>query len=96
MAKKTMNSFWKWLEENNYAHIPLDDEEIGPVLFAEKNVDAVRKPTKQMLIGYMMEYICDKSSEIDVMHIEPVTGDHFIDNVYDSLKKRVEELYNAS
>ncbi len=47
-----MNKFWKWMEEKGYGcYDPLTD------VSRLSGAEAFKEPAKQMLIGYMMEYI---------------------------------------
>lgn len=63
-----MEKFWIWMEKKGYVvkvtkleNIPNFDYEMLGVKRGE-----TIKPTKQMLIGYMMEYCFDKGIEFNI------------------------------
>lgn len=48
-----MDKFWKWMKEKNYADFGGVEY---PRYFLYDNLRDHCEPTKQMLMGYMMEY----------------------------------------
>jgi hypothetical protein len=48
-----MDKFWKWMKKNNYG----DVNSYTKTNFVYTNISGTALPTKQMLIGYMIDYI---------------------------------------
>lgn len=72
-----MDKFWKWMEEKQYSRMSIHDEQC--VCDIHKNEVTF---TKQMLIGYMMEYCCEKNIFFKI------TSVHFW-NAYNILKNDI-------
>lgn len=81
-----MKKFWDWMDEKDYGFERNGNER----LIAHYDVD--RKTTifikKQMLIGYMIEYMSDN------FKMETITYGHAIpiEELYNDLKLRIEEI----
>lgn len=77
-----MDNFWKWMEENNYTDI------LGFTLcvICKKDCQLIPefKMTKQMLIGYMIEYLHSKKNTI--VFVNPNKS---INNYYNDLEKEI-------
>ena len=89
MKMNDIKNFWRWMKLKGYAYehkykglFDKNKTFSAPIL---KNGQSEIKPTKQMLIGYMLEYL--KKSKI-VFNIN--TLDFEIEELYDLLKKQIE------
>lgn len=51
-----MNRFWEWMEKNRYTHQKMFCQSKGSEEYGDREDHEIR-PTKQMLIGYMDEYM---------------------------------------
>lgn len=85
-----MKIFWKWMREKEYG---LSDEMITCLkrLHPPEGEAEYDLPAKQMMIGYMIEYLyCRK----DVFDIEINISNYYkdINKVYDILKQKIEEI----
>ena len=82
-----MNKFWNWMKQQSY--ITSWDDDGGFINFSDGVHHTYIKHylSKQMLIGYMIEYIYEKDS-----YIEFPSSVHDIENIYDYLKRRIEEI----
>jgi len=72
-----MKKFWQWMKDKKYSY------ESGYILNGKNSVGSVH-PTKQMLIGYMIEY-----------GLSSIKGSASIDEIneyYDSLVKAIEDI----
>jgi len=87
-----MKKFWKWMEKKGYISIATA---ITKGLMKGYQINGDRKsnscntccsPTKQMLIGYMIEYLYEK--EIYDFPINP----RGTEKIYNYLKQKIEEL----
>ena len=76
-----MNKFWDWIEENGYGF--LADEHGENCLTDGEGV--IEYPTKQMLIGYMMQYIYLKNTVI-----RDINDFDNIKDVYNHLEETIE------
>jgi hypothetical protein len=77
-----MDEFWEWMEEKKYGNYLMER--------LNDNYCFNIRPTKQMLIGYMIEYIIFKQTYI-VGHNIFDEYQHFtdIDKFYNRLKNRI-------
>ena len=86
-----MNDFWAWMEEKNYGEQEQMPSKVNYYLFYQHHnantVSSIR-PTKQMLIGYMMEYLREKEGMI----ILNTGGRAYITDVYDRYVKDIEKI----
>jgi len=74
MSKRKINQkFWKWIKEKGYDNSNYENVKYGYPVYEDM--------PKQMLIGYMFEYI--KSNRVH---------DGTIDDLFEDLKKEIEEL----
>ena len=82
-----MDKFWIWMESNDYGGVAPG---IGPVI---KGSDYI---PKQMLIGYMMEYLLksDEGLEVHIKSNKKSIPDEVrtIVDIYEDLKFLIEEL----
>jgi hypothetical protein len=92
-----MEKFWKWMGKNGYANIYDDGQKFVVAGGGMCGVEA----TKQMLIGYMMEYLDDVNIVWRLVKIStPYLNDrcyffiemHGTQNRYDWLVKKIESL----
>ncbi len=79
-----MKAFWEWMKEKHGAKKFDNDWTI------KDQWDSNIMPTKQMLIGYMIEYLryrkcCNRE---DTIHFEL----YGVDEIYDNLKQKIEGL----
>ena len=58
-----MKLFWKWMEKKGYADLRDYINNEYYIINKNKNSGVALKPEKQMLIGYMMEYIICKNNK---------------------------------
>ena len=82
-----MKLFWKWMEKKGYADLRDYINNEYYIINKNKNSGVALKPEKQMLIGYMMEYILYKNNQAEWIY----TGKN-IDDVYDILIKEVKNI----
>ncbi len=75
-----MDKFWEWMNKKGYAEKHFTGLQVIP---PDQMDRLVHEFTKQMLIGYMIEYIYEKTQYI---HIE---DPH---DVYEHLKDEIENL----
>jgi len=77
-----MNKFWKWMEKNRYGmYLPNEPYHDGVILArSASNPTAHVFPTKQMLTGYMIEYLGEF----------PWVSFETIDSYYERLKDEIE------
>ncbi len=80
-----MNDFWEWMKEKGYGRkVCVGDTEITLLYCPYYRI----KPTNQMLIGYMMEYL----RETEGMIILRVGGRASIKDVYEGYVKDIEKV----
>ena len=80
--RKEMDKFWGWMYKKNYA---FNDK--SNWLFDERGLSTI--PTKQMLIGYMIEYLIEDrilGNGMLVFHIG-----HTIEEIFETLKKIIRD-----
>lgn len=87
-----MNKFWQWMEKKGYGKLRprcaylIYNSNWG----AEQEYEDIQEvdcPTKQMLIGYMMEYLYEKSESTNYfIHLRPT------DELYEYLEKEIKEI----
>jgi len=84
-----MNDFWEWMEQKGYGecNAPEGVFDIGKTWIAD-SADSFVEPTKQMLIGYMMEYLREQEGMI----ILNTGGRATINDVYERYVKDLEKL----
>ena len=73
-----MNKFWNWLDIKEYGQVIR-----GGKLYDDEKM--LIRPTKQMLIGYMIEYLIKNNIGLPRDMIN-------IDEIYKDLKKQIEEM----
>ena len=81
-----MNEFWKWMEDKGYGKIHPDniigpDVETNTIKCRSGNMDL---PTKQMLIGYMLEYI-GTTNDMGMLQV-PLSDNYGTDKMYKYLE----------
>lgn len=81
-----MDKFWEWMGKENCVRY---SEALDNYYLKGKGYDAVI-PTKRMLIGYMIEYLCGKSY-FDILKKLPMVY-HGIDKIYDNLVEQINKL----
>jgi hypothetical protein len=81
-----MDKFWEWMEENGYATDETYDK--SWCLSDEPNSEGAFKPKKQMLIGYMIEYLIENHKALTTLNL--IEKD--INVLYDLLVQEIEEL----
>lgn len=86
-----IDKFWQWIEEKGYI-FNLDDYEKLPYIECEVikmpcSYSAKIELPKQMIIGYMIEYLIKNEAEFRVTYFESYS----IDNVYDYLEDKINE-----
>ena len=80
-----MNDFWEWMKEKKYGgKVCVGGTEITLLYCPYYRI----KPTNQMLIGYMMEYL----RETEGMIILRVGGRASIKDVYEGYVKDIEKV----
>ncbi len=80
-----MNDFWEWMRKKKYGRkVCVGDMEITLLYCPYYRI----KPTNQMLIGYMMEYL----RETEGMIILSVGGRASIKDVYEGYVKDIEKV----
>jgi hypothetical protein len=85
-----MKKFWKWMVEKGYGHIENDLAKTCKLItHNEKYLDRIIVEfSKQMLVGYMVQYLLEVHRWIAVMN----NGYESIEHYYDILKQKIEEL----
>ena len=96
-----MNDFWEWMEKKRYGERKFVDGKEKCLLyfllfqnprspFTSRSLQHTSSitPTKQMLIGYMMEYLREKEGKI----ILNTGGRATINDVYDRYVKDIEKV----
>ena len=84
-----MNDFWEWMRKKKYGgKVFVGDTEITLLYCPYYRI----KPTNQMLIGYMMEYLREVEGKI----ILNTGGRATIETVYDCYVKDVEKIERES
>ena len=88
-----MNKFWKWMVEKDYA------PHYRNFKYLYDEVGVVITPTKQMLIGYMIEYLyCRSENNINIftgildIEVDIENGKANIDDIYKQLEKEIEKI----
>ncbi len=79
-----MNKFWKWIEDKGYGKNYIDGFSIDRAAYWEDE-----DIPKQMLIGYMFEYLIERYEGI--ADVDLAIGDS-IEDFYNSLKENILEL----
>ena len=79
-----MKKFWEWMERNNFCHSLIDGRAI------KTKYEKIVIPTKQMLIGYMIEYLLIKKNIFIGM---PLINNNLlsVEDYYNILKKEIEK-----
>ena len=78
-----MDKFWKWMRDGGYCR------QSEGTMIAGEAMNLV-EPTKQMLIGYMFEYLSYIRISIGTLMESFSNGD--INDLYAFLKKRIEGI----
>lgn len=83
-----MKKFWQWMKKNGYA---VKDIYYGEwCLSDEPNSEGYFSPKKQMVIGYMIEYLIEKKK--DNIYFFDISGrDYTIQGIYDFFKNEIEK-----
>lgn len=80
-----MDKFWKWMAEEEYGW----ENSNGNHVIWMKNQDGQNQnagfPTKQMLIGYMIEYLIKKGISLESAQVD-------IELYYNYLKQQIETI----
>lgn len=87
-----MDKFWEWIASNKYGYKILDDVQIYGI---KENTWSKAIPTKQMLIGYMMEYLDSFRKENFSFYLDPLFGvqiNKSTEERYNWLKSKIEEI----
>ena len=85
--------FWKWMVEKGYCRSSCPSKGIETIYNEEYNSSA--RPTKQMLIGYMEEYLAEKGHGIgndSTLFQRMNNGELFSDIRHDQLMNEIERL----
>ena len=83
-----MNDFWEWMEKNGIGEYDSPDGNQGEIFtFIDPVSMEFVQASKQMLIGYMMEYLREKEGKI----ILNTGGRATIEDVYDRYVKDIEK-----
>jgi hypothetical protein len=88
-----MNKFWEWMEEKDY----------GFATYGTSNYSLINSPysdiiytdsIKQMLIGYMIEYLidCEETLHFDIRYDNTKMHDDMFDSIFNYLVDKIEEL----
>lgn len=86
-----MNNFWEWMKEKEYGECEIIGSRKRFRVFYSREASAFRtsiEATRQMLIGYMMEYLREKEGKI----ILSVGGRASIEIVYDYYVRDIEKV----
>jgi hypothetical protein len=92
-----MGKFWQWMKEKKYGYYDKQEGyETTCVIYDElvskyDDYETSIKPTKQMLIGYMLEYINEKGLKIP-LYIPLGDKKRNINKLYNLLKNEIKEL----
>ena len=83
-----MDAFWNWMTKKGYNKHRTITDHYNPM----NNGDA---PTKQMLIGYMIEYLAEKDTFIIMLREKTFSDKYFesIEDYYDRLEKAIEQKF---
>ena len=81
-----MNKFWEWMVEKEYAWYDKDEKEYS---VRECNREYPVDFEKQMLIGYMIEYLVYRSVDITTTNFES-------DTLHSDLELMIEDLNNVT
>ncbi len=79
-----MKRFWKWIEKKGYG---IAEE---PLLYVNNTFSMEVDLRKQMLIGYMIEYLL--SNKIHIKDMVPLHLPLDIDGVYNWLRSKIEGI----
>lgn len=82
-----MEKFWEWMIKMGYELNSCPSKEVHSIHNPEFNTSV--RPTKQMLIGYMIEYLRTKGMFIG---LSSVNGFETIESYYESLEKKINGL----
>ena len=82
-----MNDFWEWMEKNEYGECEFISDRETYCLYSGFKV--LKRPPIQMLIGYMIEYLCEKEGST----ILNAGGKATIQDVYDWYAKDIHRHY---
>lgn len=80
-----MNNFWSWMEENGYGYKDMY------VQILDYSDDFVKAP-KQMLIGYMIEYLLGKDRKFLINIYIDFEG---IEDFYNYLEDSIKEIHRT-
>lgn len=81
-----MNKFWEWMEEKEAGF--KRSGEMFFIAFLSDNRKVYIKSSKQLTIGYMIEYCIEHKIKVDIEILEDFTLT--IDKLYDYLKQQIE------
>ena len=79
-----MKNFWCWMEKEGYGHI---GEDYTCLYNKDDTEQEVSFPMKQMLIGYMIEYINDMEHLYQLCSCKKS-----VEELYDCLEKMIKKL----
>jgi hypothetical protein len=80
------DKFWQWMEKKGYG----DAGNVSKGFYYLTKDGLFWKPTKQMLIGYMIEYLIQKDFLYEVG--KNICGSTDIDEIYEDLEHNINEL----
>lgn len=86
-----MDKFWKWMKEKNYG----TKYSLYSTGWECNNGDSdceLTNYTKQMLIGYMIEYLCEEISAYWSLVCKLPSSYDDIDSIYNNLKSQIESM----
>ena len=83
-----MNNFWKWISKKGYGNKSTIDGSVELPLFIDYEKIEEKDIPKQMLIGYMIEYLIEKKEKDTIKFTFGNIAD--ISNIYDILKHKIE------
>ena len=85
-----MDKFWKWMEEREYGYIEdLGHRKRDILCIPGKIYITGIEPTKQMLIGYMIEYLVRQQGVGVAIAIRGETIESYHDRLVDEIERRV-------
>jgi abortive infection bacteriophage resistance protein len=88
-----MKKFWQWMDKKGHGCFV---DSIFMLkwkykLFNKKCEGIANEPSKQMLIGYMIEYLCEMNYCVPLFEMDEVGNYGTMEQYYERLKQKIEE-----